>query len=370
MRDTIRMLSSVLQAAACVLAFVTPATAQSRNKPAPVNVHNFVRAETDLYFSRLAAAGFGKFSHRRKPASIDDQTVVRMNRDTLYSSAVFDLDAAPVTVTLPDAGGRFMSMQAISQDHYSPDVVYGPGRFTFDRATIGTRYMALIIRTLANAEDAKDVAAANKLQDAVTVTQAKQRRVRDSTVGCRLAGQSARCAVCTRRARQCGEPVRQKGRSGSARSSDRHRDRVGRQSACRRRISKRLSVPERWRDCVSPDAEGCAGGRLLVRQRLQFRRLLREERSQRLFAQQPHSEDEQRRRGDGSVRQLREGHPELLADHVGMEFHHALLSSAQRDPRRQLEGASAAAGGVKSFRGRGQHQARAQTALTARGSLC
>jgi hypothetical protein len=32
--------------------------------------------------------------------------------------------------------------------------------------------MALIIRTLVNAEDAKDVAAANKLQDAVTVTQA------------------------------------------------------------------------------------------------------------------------------------------------------------------------------------------------------
>jgi hypothetical protein len=157
---------------ACLLVCATPADAQFKNKPVPVNVHNFVRAETDLYFSRLAAAGFGKFSHRRKPASIDDQTVVRMNRDTLYSSAVFELDAAPVTVTLPDAGGRFMSMQAISQDHYSPDVVYGPGRFTFDRATIGTRYMALIIRTLANAEDANDIAAANKLQDAVAVTQA------------------------------------------------------------------------------------------------------------------------------------------------------------------------------------------------------
>lgn len=172
MRDTIRMASSVLLALACLLVLVAPATAQSKNKPVPVNVHNFVRAETDLYFSRLALAGFGKLSHRRKPPSIDDQTVVRMNRDTLYSSGVFDLDAGPVTVTLPDAGGRFMSLQAISQDHYSPDVVYGPGRFTFDRASIGTRYMALIIRTLVNAEDANDIAAANKLQDAVTVAQA------------------------------------------------------------------------------------------------------------------------------------------------------------------------------------------------------
>lgn len=177
MRNIIRKASFVLPASlvpalACLLVLITPATAQFKNKPVLVNVHNFVRAETDLYFSRLAVAGFGKFSHRRTPPSVDDQTVVRMNRDTLYSSAIFDLDAAPVTVTLPDAGGRFMSMQAISQDHYSPDVVYGPGRFTFDRASIGTRYMALIIRTLANAEDAKDVAAANKLQDAVTVVQA------------------------------------------------------------------------------------------------------------------------------------------------------------------------------------------------------
>ena len=41
---------------------------------------------------------------------------------------VFDRDAAPVTITLPDAGKRLMSLQVISQD--TIDVVYGPGRFT------------------------------------------------------------------------------------------------------------------------------------------------------------------------------------------------------------------------------------------------
>jgi hypothetical protein len=35
-----------------------------------------------------------------------------MNRDTLYSSGVFDLDAAPLTISLPDAEKRVMSMQA------------------------------------------------------------------------------------------------------------------------------------------------------------------------------------------------------------------------------------------------------------------
>ena len=43
-----------------------------------------------------------------------------MNRDTLYSAAVFDLDAGPVTITLPDAGKRFMSMQVIDEDQYTP----------------------------------------------------------------------------------------------------------------------------------------------------------------------------------------------------------------------------------------------------------
>jgi para-nitrobenzyl esterase len=47
------------------------------------------------------------------------QEVVRMNRDTLYSIGVFDLEAGPVAVTLPDTGGRFMSMQVISQEHYT-----------------------------------------------------------------------------------------------------------------------------------------------------------------------------------------------------------------------------------------------------------
>ena len=50
-----------------------------------------------------------------------------MNRDTLYSTAVFDLDAGPVTITLPNAGKRFMSMQVVNEDQYTPEVVYGAG---------------------------------------------------------------------------------------------------------------------------------------------------------------------------------------------------------------------------------------------------
>jgi hypothetical protein len=68
-----------------------------------VTPDNFPRAESDLFFSGVVKdGGFGKFMHRREPTPIARQTVIRMNRDTLYSAAVFDLDAGPVTITLPD----------------------------------------------------------------------------------------------------------------------------------------------------------------------------------------------------------------------------------------------------------------------------
>ena len=52
-----------------------------------VTPDNFRRAETDMYFGNFVRDGaLGKFVHRREPTSIDDQDVVRMNRDTLYSS--------------------------------------------------------------------------------------------------------------------------------------------------------------------------------------------------------------------------------------------------------------------------------------------
>ena len=54
---------------------------------------------------------------------------------------MFDLDAGPVTITLPDAGQRFMSMIVIDEDHYVPTVVYGAGTYTLTKEQIGTRYV-------------------------------------------------------------------------------------------------------------------------------------------------------------------------------------------------------------------------------------
>jgi hypothetical protein len=165
------------RAVLAALAFVCIATSIHAQSPArstvPVTADNFTRAETDTYFANIVkqAGGPGKFFHRREIEPIDNQIVIRGNRDTVYSAAVFDLDAGPVTVTLPDAGGRFMSMIVIDEDQYTPAVYYGAGSHTFTRQQIDTRYLMLALRTFVDPNNPVDLKTVHALQDAVKVSQ-------------------------------------------------------------------------------------------------------------------------------------------------------------------------------------------------------
>ena len=94
---------------------------------------------TCIFGDLVKDGGFGAFHHIRELSPIDNQLVIRQNRDTLYSAGVFDLDAGSVTITMPDAGGRFMSLQIITEDHYVPEVSYATGAHTLTRDEIGTR---------------------------------------------------------------------------------------------------------------------------------------------------------------------------------------------------------------------------------------
>jgi hypothetical protein len=148
------------------------AVAAEDTKAVPVTVENFRQAESDLYFGKVVRdGGLGKFIHARDLIPIDRQTVIRMNRDTLYSGAVFDLDAGPVTITLPDAGKRFMSLQVINEEQYTQAVYYGAGTYTLDRDRIGTRYVSTPVRTLLDPTDPKDREEVHKLQNAIKAEQ-------------------------------------------------------------------------------------------------------------------------------------------------------------------------------------------------------
>lgn len=140
-----------------------------------VTSDNFVRAESDMYFSNIVKnGGFSHYSHAREVAPINKQNVIRLNRDTLYSSAVFDLDAGPVTVEIPNPHGRFISLQAIDEDQYTHGVYYHQGKYTFTREKVGTRYIALPIRILVNPNDPEDIREAHRLQDAIASYQSSK----------------------------------------------------------------------------------------------------------------------------------------------------------------------------------------------------
>ncbi|MGH6797363.1 MAG: DUF1214 domain-containing protein [Roseiarcus sp.] len=131
----------------------------------------YVRAESDYFMRQRVDAGmFGHFKCVKQPGSADDQIVVRMNRDVLFCWAILDL-TQPATVTLPDPGKRYMSMRVINEDHYIKLLTYKPGEYVIDRKLNGTRYAHLAVRFFVDPADAKDLAAANALQDQVRVTQ-------------------------------------------------------------------------------------------------------------------------------------------------------------------------------------------------------
>jgi hypothetical protein len=68
-------------AIASTLTFASVASAQNA---IPVTVDNFPRAETDHYLTTNTkeAGGIGKLHHNREATAIDNQTVIRMNRDS------------------------------------------------------------------------------------------------------------------------------------------------------------------------------------------------------------------------------------------------------------------------------------------------
>jgi len=142
------------------------------SRPMPVTESNFARAATDIVFANSVQTrdSLGQFRHSRKPASADNQPIIRMNQDTLYSMAVLDLTTS-ASITLPQGNGRYQSVQIVNQDHNTQAIFSSPGTYTVSRELSGTRYAAAILRTYVNALEPDDVKLANDLQDQVLLQQ-------------------------------------------------------------------------------------------------------------------------------------------------------------------------------------------------------
>ncbi len=144
---------------------------EKETKSVKVTVANLVRAETDHMIRAQIEAfdlKFGEITHLRNPITPENQSVIRSNQDTFYSATVLDL-SEPVTITLPEADGRFMSMLVINQDHYNFGEAQ-PGTYELTEERVGTRFAYLLFRTFVDITDPQDIAAAHAAQDAIGIS--------------------------------------------------------------------------------------------------------------------------------------------------------------------------------------------------------
>jgi len=136
----------------------------------PVTVNNFVAADTAGHFGRFIkmAGGINKLVSFREPTPIDKQSVVRMNRDTLYSFAVVDISKG-AKLTLPKTDGRYNSAAIVNENEYTNKVFYEPGTHKLTRDEFDTDYVVVVVRTLVDSSDPADIRKANELQDKLRI---------------------------------------------------------------------------------------------------------------------------------------------------------------------------------------------------------
>ncbi|WP_336518052.1 DUF1254 domain-containing protein [Pollutibacter soli] len=130
-----------------------------------VTPENFIRAETDrmFYSFTLIAGGVNKFHHVRNVTPLNEQSVVRMNKDVLYSGAVVDVEkgASVIFPKMPDK--RYASILVIDNDHYAPAVFYKPGKYELPN---DTKYIVLAVRIqIFNPKDTSEINMVNRLKE-------------------------------------------------------------------------------------------------------------------------------------------------------------------------------------------------------------
>lgn len=147
-------------------------SAPNASETVPVTLEQFPTAETH-HMMQVAIESFdclGKWSHMPGFTPIEKQNVVRMNRDTFYSSLMLDL-SEPATLIKPNIQGRYQSILVVNEAHFAMLTAYEPGKYKLTKEEMGSRYVAVIARTLVDAEDPEDVAEAHKAQDGLKVEQ-------------------------------------------------------------------------------------------------------------------------------------------------------------------------------------------------------
>jgi len=136
-----------------------------------VTPDNFARAESDMQFMTVVKrGGFGRLVHDRDFVAAGRQAAPWADGDVLRSRGVFDLELGPVQLTVPACGERFVSVEALDEDHYTVSMFYGAGTYTFSFDNVSTRYVLIVVRVMVDPSNRADLARVHELQDALLVS--------------------------------------------------------------------------------------------------------------------------------------------------------------------------------------------------------
>lgn len=137
-------------------------------EPLKVDLDNYAFVEThrQMAITQDNAGGVNTFQHKRAVPPVDDQPVIRMNRDTLYSMAIVDASKG-ATVTLPETDGRYISLMYLDENHRVYDMEYAPGAHGLPAYS---DHMYALVRIGVKTGDAEDLAEIHRLQDEIKLS--------------------------------------------------------------------------------------------------------------------------------------------------------------------------------------------------------
>ena len=165
-----------VQAEAAKVRVASVQVARVQTAPVKVTALNYVRAKTAIQFDKYLAIADGKlnsFAHGRRVADINSRSSKRLNRDTLYSVAIVDISKG-ASIQMPEAGDRYMSVQVVNQEGFTNKIFHGAGRHDLTVAEFDTPYVWLLVRTLVLDSVPGDGAAAQALQDQMSISSASE----------------------------------------------------------------------------------------------------------------------------------------------------------------------------------------------------
>ena len=132
-----------------------------------VTRENYPTVETSRQFviQIKNAGGINNLYNFDGIAKVNNQPIIRLNQDTVYSMGVVDASKG-ATITIPDVGDRFISVTFVDSDHYVHAAKYGAGTYDLPR---DTDYIYVNVRIGSETGSAEEDAIIAKLQDKLVV---------------------------------------------------------------------------------------------------------------------------------------------------------------------------------------------------------